>query len=329
MSFESLTIRLPKMLDNWPWPRRLNPGYEQLRQDSVNWVKQFNPENLGIKKVFKGGNSEMLRVESDFLTSVIVTDDSGDTESAEEAQAIVDSINEGFNNPHVKMPRDRPVIAELTRQFWLKAMKLSTPSQRPRFLRLYGDFLNAVVIEAADRDDDKIRDFDEYLAVRRNTIAFKAAFWINECSLNLPNYVLNHPSLVSLMDHATDLVIITNDVVSYNKEQAQGSVHNMVAVVMNQYNLSIQDAMDWVGGLFEDIVQKFLKGLEEVPSWGPDIDNRVEQYIEGLGNWVRGHEVWSFESPRYFGNSGLEARRSRTVQLLPPRSVMGRSDGTR
>lgn len=57
--------------------------------------------------------------------------------------------------------------------------------------------------------------------------------------------------------------------------------------------------------------------MELIPSWGPDIDARVQMYIDGIGQWVRGNDDWSCEGKRYHGDSGLAVRDTRLVTLRP------------
>ena len=55
-------------------------------------------------------------------------------------------------------------------------------------------------------------------------------------------------------------------------------------------------AIQWISNLHDEIVQRFLSTLREVPSFGdPVIDKQVLAYIDGLGNWVRANDCWSFE----------------------------------
>lgn len=62
---------------------------------------------------------------------------------------------------------------------------------------------------------------------------------------------------------------------------------------------------------------KFLNNADKVPSFGPKLDPQVARYVDGLGNWVRANDQWSFESQRYFGTKGLQIMKHRTVGLLP------------
>lgn len=86
---------------------------------------------------------------------------------------------------------------------------------------------------------------------------------------------------------------------------------------MHELNTDIPGAMKWVDEYHDKLAAKFLSSLKKVPSWGKIIDDQVAIYVDGLGNWVRANDSWSFESQRYFGKRGLEVQEDRWVNLLP------------
>jgi len=105
-------------------------------------------------------------------------------------------------------------------------------------------------------------------------------------------------------------------VYSYNKEQADGhSANNFITVVMVERGVSLQEAFDSAGEYFETKVKEFLDWKAKIPSWGPEIDGAVSQYVFGLECWVGGYLEWSLNSRRYFGDSVEEVRRTRKVVL--------------
>lgn len=102
-------------------------------------------------------------------------------------------------------------------------------------------------------------------------------------------------------------------------EKSRGlAVHNSVEVVMHEQQISIQEAMDWLGGYCDEIIEGFLADLLAIPSWGPDLDRRVAVCVNGLGQWVRGMDDWHFESGRYFGSDGPVIKQTRITTLRPP-----------
>lgn len=94
----------------------------------------------------------------------------------------------------------------------------------------------------------------------------------------------------------------------------------MIVVMMRQEGLDLQSAVDFVGDLCKQSIDRFIEQRAHLPSWGPDIDQQVEKYVGGLADWIVGSLHWSFESERYFGKSGLDVKKTRVVELLPRRA---------
>lgn len=72
-------------------------------------------------------------------------------------------------------------------------------------------------------------------------------------------------------------------------------MHNLVTVVMRQFNTDIQAAINWIGDLHDRIAKEFLDEWKNIPTYGGPLDLEVRTYCYGLGNWVRANDSWSFE----------------------------------
>ena len=95
----------------------------------------------------------------------------------------------------------------------------------------------------------------------------------------------------------------------------------MICVVMHEQRLDLQSAVDFVGELCKQSIDRFNENSKLLPSWGHKIDKDVAVYVRGLADWIVGSLHWSFESTRYFQNSGLEVKKTRIVTLLPRRKL--------
>lgn len=95
----------------------------------------------------------------------------------------------------------------------------------------------------------------------------------------------------------------------------------MIPVVMNQYGVDLQAAIDFVGQLCKQSIDRFNEERTHIPSWGPEIDRQLAIYVDGLANWIVGSLHWSFKSERYFGKSAQEVKLKLTVELLPKRKT--------
>jgi hypothetical protein len=74
------------------------------------------------------------------------------------------------------------------------------------------------VLQAEDRDHGEIRDIKSYFAIRRENTGLKPSYAIIEVHLNLPERVHSDPIIERLYLAAVDLILIANDVYSYNIE---------------------------------------------------------------------------------------------------------------
>jgi hypothetical protein len=86
---------------------------------------------------------------------------------------------------------------------------------------------------------------------------------------------------------------------------------------MNEKGVDLDGALDGLAKYNDEVLSKFQAQRHMLPSWGPDMDLVVNEYVERLAYWIRGHDCWSFESRRYFGTKGREIKEHRLVALLP------------
>jgi len=86
---------------------------------------------------------------------------------------------------------------------------------------------------------------------------------------------------------------------------------------MNELHTDVSGAMEWVAMYHKELESRFFCALRSIPRWEEPIGWWVVEYCDGLGNWVRANDTWSFESERYFGKKGLHIMRNRWVSLMP------------
>ena len=65
---------------------------------------------------------------------------------------------------------------------------------------------------------------------------------------------------------------------------------------MHELQTDIGGALEWISKLHDQLSEQFLSDFAAVGSFGdPILDAQVATYIDGLGNWVRANDSWSFE----------------------------------
>ena len=74
--------------------------------------------------------------------------------------------------------------------------------------------------------------------------------------------------------------------------------------------------MDEAGQMITQRYMDFLSVRQLLPSWGAEIDVQVKLYVDALASGVIANAVWSFETPRYFGEEREQVKRTRQITLL-------------
>ncbi|KAG1747555.1 isoprenoid synthase domain-containing protein [Suillus lakei] len=324
-------IYLSDTMTSWPWPRAINPHFEDVKAEvdaSFYEFKALSPKTREaydrcdparlVARAYPNAPREHLRIGCDLMNLFLVVDEHTDSENGAVTKEMVDIVLDALHNPHKIRPEGECILGEIARQFWARAIQTARlPSQR-RFLETFTAYLHAVVAEALDREQDHRRSIDDYLKLRRGTIGAKPCFPIFEMGMDIPDEVFYDPVVVELAECSTELILIDNDMMSYNKEQAIGTEnHNLISTVMLELGLDIGSAMAWAAHFHAEVQKRFIDGLAKVPSWGPSIDVQVKEYLDGLANWPRANHCWCYETQRYFGTRGPEIQQTRLVPLLP------------
>ncbi|PPQ95114.1 hypothetical protein CVT25_011657 [Psilocybe cyanescens] len=330
--------RLPDLLRHWPWPRHLSPYYATAKKESSTWVASFHPFKTRGQKAFDACDLNLLaslaysnrdesfvRAGCDLMNFYFVYDEYTDIADSAVANDLATIVIENMTKDPFTESEDTAyssnhILGEMTRQFWQRASTLAQPGSAcfDHFIATSESYLRAVALEAEDRAANRVREFDEYFVLRRDTCGARPTLALIEFGLDLPEEVTAHPVIESLTQDAVDLIILVNDMHSYIREISCGLAdHNVITPIMRDYSLDLQEAFDWLGEYTDGVVERFLSNQQRVPSWGSEIDERVQMYIDGLGQWVRGNDDWSCEGKRYHGSDGLVIRDTRMVSICP------------
>ncbi|KAK0220872.1 terpenoid synthase [Armillaria nabsnona] len=334
MSTQSdVVFRLPDTLVYWPWPRRINPHYEEVKAASAAWFrsfKAFGPESqrafdhcdfsLLCSLTYPTASREHLRTVCDMMNLFFVFDEYTDNAPPEIVQKFGDIVMDAIRNPTEPRPSDEVVLGVVAHEFWALGVKSASNTSQKRFVESFGHYVNSVVEQAKDRQQGRTRNIDDYFTVRRLTIGVYPSYALLGLDYELPDEVVHHPIVVGLGRLGRDMIIMDNDLASYNKEQAlEEYPHNIVVCVMNEPQCDLHAATSRVENLHRSTRNKFLTLWTEIPSWGPETDVIASHYLHGIANLVRGNECWNLESERYFRSNGRAVQQHRMVNLMPKR----------
>ncbi|GII76334.1 hypothetical protein Sru01_13160 [Sphaerisporangium rufum] len=171
--------------------------------------------------------------------------------------------------------------------------------QLDRWRAVTKDYLFAQVWEAANREDAVVPTYGDYIFMRRRTGAMLTVFALIDVATGRPltGDQWRDPAVRAITEHANDVVVWDNDLLSYAKERG-GVNHrnNLVSVLARHRHRSIQHAMNQIGRMRDEAIARMVElgaGLKELGS------PAVDAYVRGLEHWVSGSVAYSLTSSRY------------------------------
>ncbi|PPQ93592.1 hypothetical protein CVT25_005472 [Psilocybe cyanescens] len=321
---------IPDLLITWPWPRAINSSLTEVDEEANAWVQSLDLFDSAQFKKFKACNfnllgalvgplrsKEHLRISCDLMNFYFAFDEYTDLANREEAIKIAKDVMHAFRD--TATPSDSKLI-EMSRQFFRRTVDV-VGDDKPGFERFIADFdayTTSIIQEADDRAAGHIRNVEDYFILRRDTCGAKPSFSFYALGLNIPDDVFENPLVISMLEGATDLIAITNDMHSYGLEHSRGlDGHNVITAIMKEYNLDLQGALYWLSGYATKTIAKFVSDRKKLPSWSPSVDAGVREFFDLVGRCVRGYDAWSYETKRYYGDKGLKIQKTRRITLQP------------
>ena len=116
-------------------------------------------------------------------------------------------------------------------------------------------------------------DLSQYLTVRKNSIAGLPVLDLLDCSYG---YVMGGPKIFEIREITAGLLAWVNDIGSFWKEYKDGDVINLVSMIMQQYSVGIDDALDIAVFIHNQELKRFELLAEEIS----DPENLNRQEIE-------------------------------------------------
>ncbi|GLB42110.1 putative terpene synthase family, metal binding domain [Lyophyllum shimeji] len=294
-------IVIPDLVSHCTFKKRVSRHRKQVTTETKRWLFKYG--GLDEKKraaihglkcglltamCYPDAGCPQLRVCNDFLTYLFHLDNLSDDMDNRGTRSIANEVLNSLYHPYTYRSDAR--VGKMTRDYFKRMIVIASPGAQQRFIETFDFFFQSVTQQATDRAAGVIPDLESYIALRRDTSGCKPCWALIEYANNLdiPDEVMEHPIIRSLGEAANDLVTWSNDIFSYNVEQSKGDTHNMIPVVMNEEGLDLQSAVDFVGTMCKQSIDRFVNDWANLPSWGPEIDRDVHTYVTGLADWIVG-----------------------------------------
>ncbi|MFC4515753.1 hypothetical protein [Streptomyces ehimensis] len=227
--------------------------------------------------------------------------------SKAEAESILPNLLRFLTNPEIEpQTPTNPLEAGLLDIWHQTAAKMSL-SWRDRFKRHMHDYLMSYFWEISNRSRRYTPDLVMYIEMRRDT----GATWIGfdlipfTEALEVPARLNNDLLLRAMELAAIDVICMSNDILSHEKEMARGEVNNIVPIAQHLTGGEVQQSVELVNAMQNSRIRLFLDHKDRIPAWleesqAPPVTRQaVERYIAGLESWIRGNLDWSLRTGRY------------------------------
>ncbi|MEQ4304823.1 terpene synthase [Plantactinospora sp. B6F1] len=192
-------------------------------------------------------------------------------------------------------------LRRMLAEAWRVPYERMSAAWRERFVDAVAHHLAGVVTEATNKASGRLPGVAEYITLRRATSAAYVSYVLLEFATGrpVPDAIYHHPAVREVADTANDLLSWFNDLLSLERDAATSGGHNLVLALAREQRIPVEAAIEAVVRRWQHSMRRFLELRDAVPSFGPALDGPLRQYLDGLGNSVRGTIDWSMESARY------------------------------
>ncbi|TCD61586.1 hypothetical protein EIP91_008189 [Steccherinum ochraceum] len=178
-------------------------------------------------------------------------------------------------------------------------------------------FKRAQAQAVAQNKAGDISDVESYKILRRTSSGVMLLLDLVEISghIQLPEPSHTSTKFISLKQSASDIIVWSQDMASYNRKQAVGDNHNLVAVLTAR-NGFVQIGVDEARAMLRDAFHAFHAAEEELLTGTRSVHPEIRRYIQGLRDCIVGHAHWLYYTNLFF-EDGEDAKESGWVRLLP------------
>jgi 5-epi-alpha-selinene synthase len=299
-----------------PFPPAVNPHAKAAQQHNLEWAQRlrlaapadyqhFYASNFAglAARTYPNAPCEELMIVADWCTWLFLQDDDCDEASVGAEPTQLAARHARFR----QILRGAEVTTEdlpLTHALFdlrQRMRRRTTAVWMQRFSDSVGDYLDANIWEATNRQARRTPDVATYLAKRPFTGAMYACLDLIDLTegIDLPAAVRCHREVRRLSLMAINVVCWSNDILSLAKELQHGDLHNLVIALCAQYKLTLREAINRAAELHNAEVRAFLILEAHLPSFGKSVDAELRRYVAVLRAWMRGNLDWTLAAIRY------------------------------
>ncbi len=310
-------IKIPPLY--CPFPGAIHQNVVTAQEQTNKWVRRFHllPDESASRRfraakftrlsarTHPHASPEIFEMIADWHTWVFLLDDyceeAGISKHPEQLPPL-HSRSLAILRGEKPTYRDAPLVRALA-DIRQRVEPYASSGWMDHFIGNMADYFQALVWEAANHTQGIIPDLATYLKMRLFISAVYPTFDFIEIEVNkdmeLPNQVRANKIVQKLKLIANNVLAWSDDIISLEMEMELGDVHNLVLVLQQEHQLTLQEAINRAAELCNEEVRKFMDKESRLPSFGPVTDPKLQRYVLGLRYWMRGYMDWALETERY------------------------------
>ncbi|KAJ3827110.1 hypothetical protein EV361DRAFT_1029373 [Lentinula raphanica] len=250
---------------------------------------------------------QQLRVYLDYFVLLLLIEVMSDASNAQagmfDLKFMVDLLNACAEGQPFDASERKDPLVELT----ASVVDMSNPDLRANVFRLFHPSIDVMQSKALFRICKQQRKKIMIVRIQPRSLWIHTspidATWMSQISLS--QEILQTPAFKGLLESTIDLIALSNDLISYKKEKAQGEdKHNLVSVAMADPTVpvepgDIQAALNFAGSKVSEAYSRFQScKLDALARVAPDdVETRSEilRYVRVLLETIDGNIVWQID----------------------------------
>ena len=300
-----------------PFPSAISPHASRVQQGTVEWARRLRllqrdaayrrlervQYGMLMARAYPTAALETLQIATDWSTWLFLLDDQCDEAGIGQAPEQLASLHTRLLDVLrgiLPKPDDQSLVHGLW-DIYVRLRKYATEEWLERFSASVAMYFTANVWEATNRRQGLIPNAASYRRMRPFTSAVFPCLMLIELAerLDIPAGMYEHPDIQRLALMTNNVISWANDIVSFEKEQRQGDVHNLVLILAHEQQLPLQAAVEQVAALHDNEIQDFIALAAQLPSFEPAIEADLQRYVAGMRFWMRANLDWSIGTARY------------------------------
>lgn len=311
-------MKTPNYNLNYTFNSKISPYIDLVDEQQQLWIENYlwmpQPMRHAYKTskivtlsaiIFPNADYQGLLAISRWILLGFAFDDYYDASSKEKFSIICKKSIDVLNGAKVDLESDsvddiflrefasvRDMFKEVSSPFWLK-----------RFIANQELWLEGMKEETVyNQYTDKViyPSYEDYLSIREKISGclILSDFVEVASGFMIPEEIYYTPYIQKLRHHITFSIMWSNDIYGAARELERNEVMNLVLVLKNENNCSLEEAYDKAAKLHNDGMNEFIELSQNLPNFG-EYNDDVLKYIENAKLLLQGQKEWHENSDRY------------------------------